>query len=50
MIKTFDRRIAYDQRGPITSGDRSPDAAAKAWLAERFPDHENPLAYWEDVR
>jgi hypothetical protein len=23
------------------------EAEAKAWLAERFPDHENPAAYWD---
>lgn len=35
---------------PVPSGDYSAqdaaDAVARAWLAERFPDHASVLAYW----
>ena len=29
--------------------DRDASKAATAWLAERYPDHEQPAAYWDEV-
>lgn len=43
MIKTLERRISYDKRGPITTGDRAPDGKA------RKLDHFNVSRYELDI-
>lgn len=45
IVKTFGEPISQDN-DPGWEAEDALDDKARAWLAENYPNHENPAAYW----